>query len=140
MRRHLKRLLLGLPEMLEEKLLNYCREPLLCIGYQSMDTFNSVLIERFPQWHCIEYFAKNVGRCIEHIYYASHRSGSREILYKAGLVNVAYNMKQLPMVNLGGSTVSAIIGHNLPIKLLRILNQLELIEVLYDEDSMEAVA
>lgn len=101
MRRHLKRLLLGLPEMLEEKLLNYCREPLLnycrepllCIGYQSMDTFNSVLIERFLQWHCIEYFAKNVGRCIEHIYYASHRSGPREILYKAGLVNVAYNMK-----------------------------------------------
>ena len=126
-----------LTDVLEEKLLNYCREPLLRIGYQRMDSFNSALLECFPRWHCIEYSAENIGRCIEHIYYASHHSGPREILYKAGLGNIAYNIKQLPMVNLVGSTVSAIVGHNLPIKLLRILDKPELIDVLYEEDSTE---
>lgn len=109
-----------LTDILEEKLLNYCREPLLCIDYQRMNSFNYALLECFPQWHCIEYSAENVGRCIEHIYYASHRSGPREIFYQAGLENIAYNINQLPRVNLIGTTVSAIIGHNLPIKQVRV--------------------
>lgn len=128
---------LRLPCDLEEKLLVYCTEPLLYIDNQSMERFTSALLESFPQWHCIEYSAENIGRCIEHIYYASHRSGPREILYKAGLENIAYNINRMPRVNLIGTTVSAIVGHNLPIKLSRILNQPELIDVLYEEDSTE---
>lgn len=124
---------LWLPCDLEEKLLAYCTEPLLYIDNQSMERFTSILLESFPQWHCIEYSSESIGRCIEHIYYASHHSGPREILCKADLENIVYNINQLPRVNLIRTTVSAIVGHNLPIKLLRILNQPELIDVLYEE-------
>ena len=126
-----------LPESLERLLFDYCKESFLCIGDQSMEMFNAALLDCFPHWHCVPYPAESVGRCIEHIYYASHRSGPREILYKAGLVNIAYNLEEIPKVNLIGSTASKIIGHDLTLKLLRILNQPELIGVLYEEDSTE---
>lgn len=126
-----------LPESLEKLLFDYCKESFLCIDNQSMERFNAALLNCFPHWHCVPYPAEDVGRCIEHIYYASHRSGPREILYKAGLENIAYNLEEIPKVNLIGSTASKIIGHNLTIKLLRILNQPELIYVLYEEDSTE---
>ena len=126
-----------LPDDLEYSLLGYCKKTLICIDNLSMERFNSILFDCFPQWHYVPYSSENVGRCIEHIYYASHRSGPREILYKAGLENIAYNLDKLPRVNLIGSTASSIVDHNMPIKLLRILNQQELIDVLYEYDRSE---
>lgn len=95
------------------------------------------MLDSFPQWHCVPYSSEDLGRCIEHIYYASHRSGPKEILYKAGLENIAYNLDRIPKVNLIGSTASKIVGYDFSIKLLRILNQSELIDALYEEDSTE---
>ena len=57
------------------------------------------------------------------MYFASHPSGAREILYKAELANIAYHLHQLPTYNIIGSTPEKIIGNKLPLKLLRILNQ-----------------
>lgn len=95
------------------------------------------MLDSFPQWHCVPYSSEDLGRCIEHIYYANHRSGPKEILYKAGLENIAYNLDGIPKVNLIGSTASKIVGYDFSIKLLRILNQSELIDALYEEDSTE---
>lgn len=125
-----------LPDKMEKKLLYYCREN-LSIDRDSMESFNSALAESFPQWNYIPYSADAIGQAIEHIYYASHRSGPREILYKAGMENIAYNLDKLPEVNLIGSTPSSIIAHDFPIKLLHILNQPELIDTLYEKKRAE---
>lgn len=119
------------------QLFDYCKESFIRIDDQSMDWFNADLLDCFPQWHYVPYSSRDFGRCIEHIYYASQRSDPREILYKAGLENIAYNLDRIPKVNLIGSTASRIIGHDFSIKLLRILNQQELIDVLYEVDSTE---
>ena len=126
-----------LPIDLENLLLKYCKESYIYIDKLYMERFNTALLECFPQWHCVLYSSDEIGKCIEHIYYASHPSGPREILYKAGLENIAYHLSEIPRVNLIGGTAPQIIGDNVPIKLLRILNQVELISTLYKEESME---
>ena len=126
-----------LPELLEKQLFDHCKEPFIYIDERVMDQFNNALLDCFPKWHYIPYSSVDIGRSIEHIYYASHCSGPKEILYKAGLENIAYNLDRIPEYNLIGQTAPEIIGHDLPFKLLRILDQPELIDSLYADDSMK---
>ena len=93
--------------------------------------------EAYDLWHCCRYEKNRVSEMLSHLYYANHRSGVREILYKAGLPHIAYNIDCVYEYNMIGSSPTAIIGCNMPIKLLRILDQPSLIHNLYSADTAE---
>lgn len=112
-----------LPEDREKELMHYARggRGQLLASDGELRYLCDVLREYFPYLNYCGY--KNPGKAIEHIYYASHRSGPKEILYKAGLGNIAYDLEIMEHYNFIGRTPSEIVGHGVPIKLLRILNQ-----------------
>lgn len=93
------------------------------------------VIKIYPGWHYYDYKNQSVSEAMCHLYFASHRSGTREILYKAGLHNIAYIIDFIPDYNLVGTSPTTILG--LPIKLLRILNQVSLVHNLFIEDTKE---
>lgn len=112
-----------LPEDREKELMRYARggRGQLLASDGEMRYLSDVLREYFPYLNYCGY--EDPGKAIEHIYYASHRSGPKEILYKAGLGNIAYDLEIMEHYNFIGRTPSEIVGHNVPLKLLRILNQ-----------------
>ncbi|MBP5774323.1 MAG: PcfJ domain-containing protein [Clostridiales bacterium] len=112
-----------LPEDLEKELMRYARRGrgMLLASDGEMRYLCDVLREYFPYLNYCGY--EDPGKAIEHIYYASHRSGPKEILYKAGLDNIAYDLEIMEHYNFIGRTPSEIVGHNAPLRLLRILNQ-----------------
>ena len=126
-----------LPEDLESSFLEYIRGGFVRFGRAEMERFNSSIISKFPEWHYYGYPGSCVGQALEHIYYASHRSGMREILYKADLSLIAFYLDEIPSCNLIGSTPEEIIGRGMPLKLLRILNQPGLIRNLFSEETAE---
>ena len=73
-----------------------------------------------------EYNANEIGKYLLRIYYSTHRSGAKEILYKANLENIAYILSEIESYNIVGTSPDRILG--IPIKLIRILNQPELID------------
>ncbi len=75
----------------------------------------------FPEWHLSEDELTHI--VLEHAYFASHRSGAREILYKAGLFNYARIIESIPCYNLIGTRPEAIIDCGLPLRLLRVLGR-----------------
>ena len=111
-----------LSEELEDKLLFYTKESRLLGCETQMEAMYYFLNEYFPQWHYYGYGPSFVGKALEHIYFASHPSGPREILYKAELDNLAYRLDNFDCFNVIGTTPKEIIGHNIPKKLLRIMN------------------
>ncbi len=112
-----------LPEDREKELMRYARRGrgMLLASDGEMRYLCDVLREYFPYLNYCGY--EDPGKTIEHIYYASHRSGPKEILYKAGLSNIAYDLEIMEHYNFIGRTPSEIVGHNAPLRLLRILNQ-----------------
>ena len=112
-----------LPEDREKELMRYARRGrgMLLASDGEMRYLCDVLREYFPYLNYCGY--EDPGKAIEHIYYASHRSGPKEILYKAGLDNIAYDLEIMEHYNFIGRTPSEIVGHNAPLRLLRILNQ-----------------
>ena len=112
-----------LPEDREKELMRYARRGrgMLLASDGEMRYLCDVLREYFPYLNYCGY--EDPGKAIEHIYYASHRSGPKEILYKAGLGNIAYDLEIMEHYNFIGRTPSEIVGHNAPLRLLRILNQ-----------------
>ena len=75
----------------------------------------------FPEWHLSEY--ELTHEILEHAYFASYRSGAREILYKAGLFNYARIIESIPCYNLLGTRPETIIDCGLPLRLLRVLGR-----------------
>ncbi len=112
-----------LPEDREKELIRYARggRGILLASDNEMRHLSDVLREYFPYLNYCGY--EEPGKVIEHIYYASHRSGPKEILYKAGLDNIAFDLEIMETYNFIGRTPSEIVGHNAPLRLLRILNQ-----------------
>lgn len=124
-----------LPEKDLEQLLAYTRDYSLSINIDCNIEMDLMLWKNYPNWHIPLTEPSHIGEKIEHIYFVSHRSGCREILYKAQLDIIAYNLDDVIQCNLIGRTPEEIIG--LPMKLLRILNTSELVSVLFNEDSLE---
>ena len=85
--------------------------------------FVSQVKDAFPDWHVSDYGANQIGIMMEHIYYASHRSGPKETLYKAGLGYIAYHLDDIASYNLIGTSPTEIIGHDLSLKMLRFINE-----------------
>ena len=117
----------------EEEFLYYTKSQLY-LSNVSMDWLYFYITKNFPEWHFVKYTPKRIGEALEHMYFASHRCGAREILYKAQLNNIAYHLDQLPDYNIIGTTPETIVGYDLPLKLLRILNRSELISALFDQE------
>lgn len=74
-----------------------------------------------PELHLIEYF--NMGWSIRHVYYASHRSGLREQLYKAGLTSIACYLETISDYKLFSTNIED--AFQLPLSLIRKLNYME---------------
>ena len=121
----------------EKKLLDYAENSDLKTDLEVFSNFNNSVDITFPEWHYHSYDSESVGKAIKHIYYASHQSGPREILFKAGLSNIALNLEDLPSFNLIGTTPTAIVGHNAPLRFLRIMNDPRFLQHLYDENEIE---
>ena len=98
---------------------------------------NEQIPKLFPQWNYRRYEDFQLETGMQHMYFASHRSGCREILYKAGLANIAFQLDSLPEYNAIGSTPEKIVGHEIPIRMLRMLDQTEAIRILFDVDETE---
>lgn len=95
--------------------------------------FEHIVRRNFPEWHYAEYDKDEIGNALAHLYFASHRSGIREILYKAGLNNIAFYVGRIQNINMIGSSPEKIFNSRFPMKLLRILNHENLVHNLFFE-------
>jgi len=76
-----------------------------------------------------------VGRLIQRAYYKS-LSCARGVLYNEGLDIIAYNFDRIPDVNLIGSNSVEIIGRRVNPKILKILNNDDLVHVLFSDEEL----
>ena len=110
-----------LSEEMERLYLEYCR----CYFSNDFEWPDDDIVERitteYPDWHYHKY--TDLGSNLEHIYYASHRSGVKEVLYKADLGMIADRIHNFSSLNPEGTTPETIVG--LPMKLLRIMNKFQ---------------
>ena len=122
-----------LREDIEETFLKYTHNSKLYLPRISIEKVNSEVKCAFPQWHFADYWSICIA--LDHMYFASHH-GPREILYKAGNLNmIAWEFDNLPC-NIEGTTPSAIFDDT-PIKLLRILNSRPHIHYFSDETGLD---
>ena len=128
-----------MPEKEEEAFLQYTEQSPY-VEEKRTELLNEQIPKIFPQWNYPGYGTGRADIGMQHMYYASHRSGSREILYKAGLPNIAFQLERLPDYNAVGSTPEKIIGHEIPVKMLRMLDQTDAIWILSDADRAEKYA
>ena len=112
-----------LSEDRERDLDSYARSRSLKVLPKLISDFCSDVMRYFPEWCFREYEACDIGQVIDHVYYASHSSGPKEVFYKAGLHNIAYHLHEYESYNLIGTTPCEILGVDMPAGLLRILNQ-----------------
>ena len=108
-----------------------------CIDRIFWKKFCESMYSEFPQWYFVKQYENLYYIALEHIYYVSRRCGCKEILYKAGLYNIAYYIDELPEYNIIGNTPQEIIGHDIPLRLLRVLNNSNSISYLCSEDEIE---
>lgn len=89
-------------------------------------SFRDDVMDKFPNWNikadCMNYEI-DLAILLEQIYYSSHRSGPREILYKAGLTHLAWNLDEFSHYDMAGTTPEAIIDEGWNLKKLRVLDR-----------------
>ena len=117
-----------LPDEEEELYLKYfCSDEetsKFSVDAELWERFNAAVVSAFPQWHYSSCDVMSIDMALLHIYYASHRSGPREILFKANLDVIAQNIEGLTSyVNIIGTTPSEILGGNASIRFLRMMNR-----------------
>ena len=126
-----------LPEGLETKFLEYINNKDVYISKTSLREINKRITDTFPQWHYRNYGTGYISVALQHMYFASHCSGPREILFKAeGLEYIAANVNRICSYNIIGTNPSAII-EEVPLKLLRVLNHEFHFSLLCDQTSLE---
>ena len=125
-----------LSEAEETGFFEYINSDFLFCDKEELKRLNEKIVQQFPSWHYVDYSSYHIREALDHMYFASHCSGAREILYKANLNRIAANLDKIPSYNMVGSNPESIIGYDLPLKLLRILNQPFLISRLYSEKSI----
>ncbi len=91
---------------------------------------------KFPAIHFKPYSIYDVSKALYHLYFANHRSGTREICFKSGLDNIGYYIGKIPECNLIATTPSNIFN-GMPMRLLRILNQSSLVCELFSAENIE---
>lgn len=129
-----------LPDNKEDKLFEYIDKVKAEYDFpyeNDMDEIFKKINRIFGEWKYVFYHGGNIGWALSHLYFASHNSGCREILYKAQLNHIALNIDKISEHDIMGSTPEKIIGYNLPIRVLRMLNNAFMITYLYDEDKIK---
>ena len=128
---------LRMPEEEEEAFFAYAKEKTDCSedAEEEFRSFADKVCDVFPHWHFRPYSIRCKERALHHMYFASHRSGPRETLYKAGLWNIAFKLDEISSYNLIGSSPTDIF--DVPFNLLRILNKPLLVENLFEQDKLE---
>lgn len=141
---HLQRFVIcdgyALVENEEARLLAYIRDTdvKMLVDDDVMDKLYRLVADKLPHWHYQRYPSGRLREALEHLYFASHRSGCREILYKAGLHNIAFTIDATPFHDPLGSNPEKIIGHGIPLRLLRILNDNRDLEALQNEEALKS--
>ena len=103
---------------------------------QEMQILYRAVNKYFPGWQYREYSQNDLAKALCHLYFASHRSGVREILYKSQLANIAYNIELIPGYNIIGTSPTTILDFGLPLKILKMFDQSTLIYKLYSETTI----
>ncbi len=103
----------------EEEFLSLIKKKNLYIDDNMFFDVQKRISALFPEWHMG--FGGDISRYLDNLYSVSHRSGPKEILYKSGLHNLAYNIDNIDEYNLIGNTPQEIFDMNL--RLLRIMNR-----------------
>ena len=85
-----------------------------------LDRIFSSYMTSHPEWHLQRYYAKGL-RILDHIYNCMKRNTAKEILYKAGLDELAVNVDGLDELNLLAGSPSELYD-GLSIRVLRSLN------------------
>ncbi|MDO4189980.1 MAG: PcfJ domain-containing protein [Lachnospiraceae bacterium] len=117
----------------ENDFLRVIREHRLKVDLQRFAEFQIDVDEAYPECNIKNHCLQNPGHYLENLYFTLHRSGVREILYKSNLVNIAYQLYEMEDYNIIGSSPTDIF--DMPLKLLKILNQAGLVDRLYTEAS-----
>jgi len=85
----------------------------------------------FPEWNMNS--EQDIGRYLDNLYFVSHRSGPKEIMYKSGLKNLAYELDLIEDYNLIGSSPQEIL--EMPLPLCRIMNEFGDVKRISNEQS-----
>lgn len=105
----------------EEKFVSGCLSNPHCIcSFADMDEIYAYYSDNFPQWHLKRYYTKPV-RLLDHIYHCMQQNTSKEMLYKAGLDELAMYVDEMDEINLLATKPSALYD-DIPIKVLRMMN------------------
>lgn len=100
----------------------------------------------YPSWNYSYNEADYTYAALAHMYFASHRCGVREILFKANLGFIAANIDEIARYSLITRTSMCpnphinpklILGEDIPAKLIRTLNNPFLVHYLYSEDMID---
>ena len=115
----------------EEEFLSLIHRKNLHIEPEMFNDVQSRISELFPEWHMNK--TPTIGQYLDNLYYVSHRSGPKEIMYKSGLQNIAYDLNKIEDYNLIGSSPSQIL--EMPLNLCRIMNKFDDVRRISDEPS-----
>ncbi|MCQ2519632.1 MAG: PcfJ domain-containing protein [Lachnospiraceae bacterium] len=120
------------PSEIEEDYLTILRNPYqVSTDREIFNEFADKLQKHIPALKAVSLDSRDVSRVMLEIYFLFMKTGPLEILIKSGLRNIAFNLAEISNANLMGSNPAEIIG--LPLKLLRILDQKELVDQLFTE-------
>lgn len=93
--------------------------------------------EKFPMWNLnSNVLFSSLFEILMELYFVSHRSGIREILYKAGLDNIAKNIDSISEYNILGTSPESIFNSQMPIRLLRLINRLSMVHYMFADDTL----
>ena len=114
------------------------RNEFLSIDMNEFIYFQEEVSSYLPELGLRAFYGYEIGMFLDYIYYASHKSGAREILYKARLERRAYYLFNVEGYNLIGRNPADILG--VPKKLINVLYEAHLEETLFEENSRAEAA
>lgn len=91
--------------------------------YGVLDDVFQYYSEQYPEWKLKRYFTKSM-KLLDHIYHCMRRGSAKEMLYKAGLDELAVNIDMVDEINLLSSKPSDIYS-GISMRTLRALNNKE---------------
>lgn len=91
--------------------------------HERMDALFEQYKKQYPQYHLRRYYTQDF-RMLDHIYHCCRKNSAKEILYKAGLDELAVRSDDLDEIDLLSGSPSELYG-GISMKLLRALNSAE---------------
>lgn len=98
-------------------------DPTCQYRHEWMDAIFSIWEKKCPGFHLRRYYTQDF-RMLDHLYHCCKQNTPQEILYKAGLDELAVDVEELDEIDLLAGSPSAIYG-GVPMKVLRAMNSRE---------------